>query len=114
MSSQERLNVLLSRARKGLVLIGDTETFLASRKGAQVWEPLIRMLAARNLIFEGLPVRCEQHPSTEMLLKKPEDFDKHCPDGGCSTQWYVSSASCALRAVVRELFSCSSRMTWKQ
>ncbi|KAK5727064.1 hypothetical protein LTR15_002956 [Elasticomyces elasticus] len=85
MASPERLNVLLSRARSALILIGDSETFVASRKGTVIWKPLIEKLALRNAVFEGLPVHCEQHINTEMLLKSPEDFDEQCPEDGCST-----------------------------
>ena len=37
MSSPERLNVLLSCARMGLIIIGNSETFLKSRSGRELW-----------------------------------------------------------------------------
>ncbi|RYP80552.1 hypothetical protein DL769_002400 [Monosporascus sp. CRB-8-3] len=83
MSSPERLNVLLSRARNGLILIGDAETFMSSRKGGQLWKRFIDMLKAKNHIYDGLPVKCEQHPTRLAVLRSPEEFDKDCPDGGC-------------------------------
>ncbi|KAL7619886.1 hypothetical protein AAE478_010433 [Parahypoxylon ruwenzoriense] len=83
MSSPERLNVLLSRARNGLILIGNAETFMSSRKGGQLWKRFIDMLKAKSHIYEGLPVKCEQHPARLAVLRSPEEFDKECPDGGC-------------------------------
>ncbi|KAI1122113.1 P-loop containing nucleoside triphosphate hydrolase protein [Nemania abortiva] len=83
MSSPERLNVLLSRARNGLILIGNAETFMKSRKGGQLWKRFIDMLKARNHIYDGLPVKCEQHPARCVILRSPGDFDEECPDGGC-------------------------------
>ncbi|RYP13854.1 hypothetical protein DL767_010543 [Monosporascus sp. MG133] len=83
MSSPERLNVLLSRARDGLILIGDAETFMSSRKGGQLWKRFIDMLKAKNHIYDGLPVKCEQHPTRLAVIRSPEEFDKECPDGGC-------------------------------
>ncbi|PVI03012.1 P-loop containing nucleoside triphosphate hydrolase protein [Periconia macrospinosa] len=83
MSSPERLNVLLSRARNGLILIGNAETFVSSRKGGQLWKRFIDMLKAKNHIYDGLPVKCEQHPTRLAVLRSPEDFDRDCPDGGC-------------------------------
>ncbi|RYP33869.1 hypothetical protein DL768_011074 [Monosporascus sp. mg162] len=83
MSSPERLNVLLSRARNGLIIIGDAETFMSSRKGGQLWKRFIDMLKAKNHIYDGLPVKCEQHPTRLAVLRSPEEFDKDCPDGGC-------------------------------
>lgn len=37
MSSPQRLNVLLSRARNALILIGNATTFLDARKGKELW-----------------------------------------------------------------------------
>ncbi|KAH8810584.1 P-loop containing nucleoside triphosphate hydrolase protein [Xylogone sp. PMI_703] len=83
MSSPERLNVLLSRARDGLILIGNAETFTTSKKGGELWNRFIDMLKAKKHIYDGLPVKCEQHPTRLTILRSPDDFDKECPDGGC-------------------------------
>lgn len=88
MFSPERLNVLLSRARQGLILIGNSETFRGSRKGGEMWDNFLDILAENNLIQDGLPVKCEQHPDKQQLLKQPSHFDELCPDGGCSALWY--------------------------
>jgi hypothetical protein len=84
MAAPERLNVLLSRARKAIVLVGNSETFLASRKGQNTWTPFFNLLRQGNNIHDGLPVKCEQHPDRQNDLKQPSDFDKLAPDGGCS------------------------------
>lgn len=63
MIAPERLNVLLSRARKALIIIGNSETFLASRRGTSTWRPFFKMLTHDNDIHDGFPVRCEQHPT---------------------------------------------------
>jgi superfamily I DNA and/or RNA helicase len=62
MASPERLNVLLSRARNGLILIGDANTFMGSPRGRDLWSRFIGMLKAcwldnsiiRLLEFSGL------------------------------------------------------------
>lgn len=82
--STERLNVLLSRARKALVIIGNSQTFLASRRGKSTWRPFFDILAEKNIILEGLPARCERHPDRQVYLTTPAEFDELCPDGGCS------------------------------
>jgi hypothetical protein len=84
MRSPERLNVLLSRARKALIIIGNPATFKASRKGGELWSSLLTLLAESGSLHDGLPVRCTRHPDREMLLASPEEFDQKCPDGGCS------------------------------
>jgi hypothetical protein len=84
MVAPERLNVLLSRARNALVLVGNSETFLASRRGRSTWTPFFDLLKQSGNIHDGLPVKCEQHPERQSVLQKPSDFDESCPDGGCS------------------------------
>ncbi|KAK7510107.1 hypothetical protein IWZ03DRAFT_396821 [Phyllosticta citriasiana] len=81
--SPERLNVLLSRARDGLIIIGNSETFLSSKKGKDTWGPFLDFMSKKGHIYEGLPVKCEQHPDKEMILKQKTDLAEHCPDGGC-------------------------------
>ncbi|KAL7793693.1 P-loop containing nucleoside triphosphate hydrolase protein [Trichoderma ceciliae] len=82
--ARERLVVLLSRARNGIILFGNMNTFLASRKGNELWKSYFDALKEKGFLFDGLPVHCEQHADRSAILQKPEDFDQHCPDGGCA------------------------------
>jgi len=83
MSSPERLNVLLSRARNALIMIGDLNTFTGSREGGELWTRLFKVLRTNGHIYEGLPVRCFRHPSRTAVVRDPKQFDLDCPDGGC-------------------------------
>ncbi|RXW14679.1 hypothetical protein EST38_g11172, partial [Candolleomyces aberdarensis] len=83
MYSPERLNVLLSRARNGLIMIGNPSTFKNSSKGKEIWTKLFSMLTEGKHIYEGLPVYCSRHPDRKQILCKAEDFDENCPEGGC-------------------------------
>ena len=87
MAAPQRLNVLLSRARDGLILIGNANTFTRGRKGGKVWGPFVEHLSQAGHIYDGLPVKCERHPKKMALLKNKGDFDIECPDGGCSEPW---------------------------
>lgn len=87
MAAPQRLNVLLSRARNCLVLIGNMETFMQSKRGHDTWLPFFELLKREGNLYDGLPVKCEQHPDTTALLKEPADFETFCPDGGCSKPW---------------------------
>ncbi|KAI9457702.1 P-loop containing nucleoside triphosphate hydrolase protein, partial [Boletus coccyginus] len=87
MDSPERLNVLLSRARNGLILIGNSQTFLHSRKGGALWKRFFTLLEEGQYVFQGFPVRCQRHTGHVVLLKGASDFDDHCPDGGCTEPW---------------------------
>ncbi|KAI1680959.1 ATPase family associated protein [Pyrenophora tritici-repentis] len=84
MSSPQRVNVLLSRARDALILIGNADTFMKCRKGEEVWVPLMDQLKQNGHVYDGFPVKCEQHPEKTALLTEKEQFDSVCPDGGCS------------------------------
>jgi hypothetical protein len=87
MSSPERLNVLVSRARCGIIIIGNMKTFTSSRKGQQTWNPFFKLLKESGSLYDGLPVFCSRHPDKVALLQSPLDFEKHCPDGGCDEPW---------------------------
>ncbi|TEA18713.1 NFX1-type zinc finger-containing protein 1 [Colletotrichum sidae] len=83
MKAPERLNVLCSRARECLILVGNMETFMGSLQGKAVWLPFFSLLKEKDYLHDGLIVRCQQHPEKTALLTKPEDFGSKCPDGGC-------------------------------
>lgn len=87
MSAPQRVNVMLSRARDILIMIGNMETFTASRKGREAWVPLFEMLKENGHIYDGLPIKCEQHPTKKAMVVTQEDFETNCPDGGCSAPW---------------------------
>ncbi|KAF5346146.1 hypothetical protein D9758_009987 [Tetrapyrgos nigripes] len=84
MASPERLNVLLSRARNALIMIGNSDTFTKARKGKELWKKLFELLTAGGHIYDGFPIKCEQHPDRVGLLSKAIQFESECPDGGCS------------------------------
>lgn len=84
MSAPERLNVLVTRARNCLVMIGNMATFMRSKKGGPTWRPFFELMQSRNHLYDGIPVRCEKHPEKTALLREPIDFLKFCPDGGCT------------------------------
>jgi AAA domain len=87
MAAPQRLNVLLSRARNALIMIGNAKTFMDSRKGRAVWRQLFDGLKNNGHVYDGFPVKCERHPAKKSLLRQKEDFDTECPDGGCSEPW---------------------------
>lgn len=87
MSQPQRLNVLVSRARNALIMVGNSDTFINARKGKEIWKKFFDFLSAAGHVYQGLPVRCENHPDRIINLAKPEDFENHCPDGGCKETW---------------------------
>lgn len=79
------MNVLLSRARYGMFLVGDSSTLLRSKKGRDVWEPILEQLSLAGRVMKGLPTTCQLHPNDAPIpLSCPSDFRKFRPNGGCS------------------------------
>ena len=87
MFSPERLNVLLSRARNSLIMIGNANTFKKSKKGEELWRDLFDLLGHGKHVYQGFPMRCERQPDTTAILGRVEEFDELCPKGGCNLPW---------------------------
>ncbi|GBB94408.1 hypothetical protein RclHR1_02350007 [Rhizophagus clarus] len=81
LKSSNRSNVLLSRAREGMYLIGNSE--LMERKSLNMWAPVINILRERKQVGFGMPIVCNQHPNYKNIIDKPEQFAQVSPDGGC-------------------------------
>jgi AAA domain len=80
----QRVNVLLSRARQGMFLIGNADTFGSSQKGKNVWEHHLASLREKNLVRDGFPVVCQLHPDDSPLyLRTKREFRELRPHGGC-------------------------------
>eukprot|EP00981_Chlorochromonas_danica_P002871 scaffold572_cov163-Ochromonas_danica.AAC.1 len=73
----ERVNVLMSRARDGFYLIGNSSTFKQchTERGKEVWENIFRVLEGNNAVQNGFPTFCPDHKKLH-LLKNEEDFKK--------------------------------------
>ncbi|KAI0127340.1 P-loop containing nucleoside triphosphate hydrolase protein [Xylariales sp. AK1849] len=84
MSAPERLNVMITRARNCLIMIGNMDTFMSSKKERDTWSRFFELLKERRHLYDGFPVKCERHPEAMAILSQPEDFTKFCPDGGCA------------------------------
>ena len=87
MNSPEHLNVLISRARDGLILIGNSKTFKSSKSGGELWRKFFDLLQNGGNMCNGFPVKCEWHPTTTAVLKSPAKFNDSTPDGGCTQPW---------------------------
>ena len=81
LKSTNRSNVLLSRARKGMYLIGNSE--LMAMKSKDMWTPVINILHERRQVGYGMPIVCNKHPHYKNTIFEPEQFEQVSPDGGC-------------------------------
>ena len=73
--------MLLSRARDGMVLIGNSRTLL--RGAASIWHNVLEHIRERGVVSrDGLPTRCERHPTYQCVLD-PTSFGQKAHLGGC-------------------------------
>jgi AAA domain len=86
----QRVNVLLSRARHGLYIVGNSSTLMATTSGRLVWDPILRSLSERGRVVQGFPTICQRHPNDDpILLSAPGDFRSFRPNGGCNRRCTV-------------------------
>ena len=52
-----------------------------------MWRRFFALLEKGQYIYQGFPIKCERHPERVVVLKRAVDFDKLCPDGGCTEPW---------------------------
>ncbi|KAL4865893.1 hypothetical protein BDV12DRAFT_210786 [Aspergillus spectabilis] len=78
--TENRINVLLSRAQHGMYLIGNAETYL----NVPMWADVHSQLARVNAVGTELALCCPRHSGTPILCSEPQDFERKSPEGGCS------------------------------
>ena len=74
----QRVNVALSRAREGLILLGNANCLVQGSRGSRTWDRVLEHVPQ----VAGFPVVCEMH-GERALLTEPEAFARLAPDGGC-------------------------------
>ncbi|OAQ22438.1 hypothetical protein K457DRAFT_84858, partial [Linnemannia elongata AG-77] len=82
LKSLNRTNVLLSRARHGMYLIGNAPLMDQPQNG--IWHKVMDELRRNDRIGDGFLLRCRNHPETEFLVSCPADFKTYAPNGGCT------------------------------
>ncbi|CAG8486394.1 199_t:CDS:10, partial [Diversispora eburnea] len=75
-----RTNVLLSRAKHGMYLMGNAELM---ENESDMWKKVIDILRSRNQVGTGFPIICDQHPENKNIITYPRKFEEVSPDGGC-------------------------------
>ncbi|KAF9967370.1 hypothetical protein BGZ70_009832 [Mortierella alpina] len=82
LKSSNRTNVLLSRAKHGMYLIGDAALMNKPQNG--IWPQVITELDRKGRVGEGFLLRCRNHPDIEIPpATDPAMFETLMPDGIC-------------------------------
>ncbi|KAK8064422.1 nf-x1 finger and helicase domain containing protein [Apiospora phragmitis] len=80
LSTSNRINVLLSRAKHGMYIIGNSETY----GNVGMWARVIDILGTNGNIGNQLELECPRHPGSSLLVSEADHFLQHSPEGGCN------------------------------
>lgn len=80
LNTPNRINVLLSRAKHGMYIIGNAHTY----SPVPMWSSVINTLRANGNFGNALELQCPRHPSTPIVVTKPDDFLIYAPESGCN------------------------------
>ena len=79
LKTSNRINVLLSRARHGMYVIGNAHT----ARCVPMWDKVITILENDGNIGKTLGLCCPRHKETPIEVSEPDDFSILSPEGGC-------------------------------
>ena len=109
LKTDNRINVLLSRAQHGMYLIGNTDTYSTQR----MWGDVLGMLQETESVGQAFGLCCPRHPTTVIEVSQPEDFARLSPEGGCQLACERRLNDCGHRCKARchseamhRVFSC--------
>ena len=77
--TENRINVLLSRAKHGMYLIGNSETYL----NVAMWTDVYNQLMNAAAVGRQIELCCPRHKDTPIFCSEPEEFAIKSPEGGC-------------------------------
>jgi hypothetical protein len=77
MKLPNRACVLLSRAKIGMYLVGDSAHF---RKSSELWNTIVGILEERNQVSDELVLQCHNHPDRIAYVSCAEDFETKVPE----------------------------------
>ena len=89
LKTSNRINVLLSRTRHGMYIIGNKHT----ARPIPMWDKVITVLEKDGNPGQTLALCCPRHKETPIEVSKPDDFSIFSPEGGCNRNC-ISRLSC--------------------
>ncbi|KAH0370150.1 hypothetical protein KCU65_g2843, partial [Aureobasidium melanogenum] len=113
--TSNRINVLLSRAKNGMYIIGNSTTY----QHVPMWTGVLQLLQMDGNIGDALELSCQRHSGDEMTVSTPDDFVRLAPDGGCvlpCTQRLLCGHACTSRChsqVLHDAVKCLAPCTRK-
>ncbi|GMH37812.1 hypothetical protein BSKO_05685 [Bryopsis sp. KO-2023] len=83
LGNRNRANVMLSRAKHGMYVLGNKQSMKACKKKDSIWADVIDLMEAEGCVGKAIELSCEIHPGHRTSIKDWKDFDKLVGDGGC-------------------------------
>ena len=81
LKTDNRVCVALSRAKKGLFVIGNLKQ-IASK--SSLWKKILQTAKATSVTGVHMPLVCVNHTDHVSYVNSHEDFQREVPEGGCS------------------------------
>ncbi|KAK5674024.1 hypothetical protein LTS10_013215 [Elasticomyces elasticus] len=80
LKTSNRINVLLSRAKNGMYIIGNGDTM----SQVEMWADVIQISKQDHCFGPTLQLCCPRHEDTPLRVAIPEDFLRLIPEAGCA------------------------------
>lgn len=80
LKTSNRINVLLSRARHGMYIVGNSRT----ASSIPMWAEVIGLLQRNGNIGDKMALCCPRHVEKPIEVRTPDDFAIFSPEGGCN------------------------------
>ncbi|RAK95355.1 DEAD/DEAH box helicase family protein [Aspergillus ibericus CBS 121593] len=77
--TSNRINVLLSRAKHGMYIIGNSATSC----DVPMWRQIVDVLKSNGNFGTLLDLQCPRHPESPIAVSEPDHFMQYSPEGGC-------------------------------
>ncbi|GKZ35274.1 hypothetical protein AbraIFM66950_005868, partial [Aspergillus brasiliensis] len=78
--TSNRINVLLSRAKHGMYIIGNAATSM----DVPMWRQVVEILKSQDNFGAQLKLQCPRHPDAPIAVSEPDHFVQFSPEGGCN------------------------------
>ncbi|OJI80060.1 hypothetical protein ASPTUDRAFT_178230 [Aspergillus tubingensis CBS 134.48] len=78
--TSNRINVLLSRAKHGMYIIGNAATSM----DVPMWRQVVEILKDKDNFGAQLKLQCPRHPESPIAVSEPDHFVQFSPEGGCN------------------------------
>nr|KAJ3420409.1 hypothetical protein HK105_005699 [Polyrhizophydium stewartii] len=79
--TSNRINVLLSRAKEGMFVLGNQ---MLLRSKSKMWSQVLDIFLEKDSIGPHLPIFCRKHPQNTCVVSSPRGFEQFAPNGGCT------------------------------